>query len=124
MTTAEPRHEPGTDISPHEIAVYRELLGSWHQDQADNTREWLTNHDVAILLDGAPTPVAGSTIRKATARLARVGVLRRQFVSPSYRYRVAWPLDRDAAAYRDRLHEAAEALGQPIGTPTEEGSTR
>ena len=108
------------EISPGEIACYRVLLAEYHDGPH---RSWLSNTEIGAklavrtrLAEGRPP--APSTVRKATERLHRFGLVDRVYVQPAYKYRLAEQLDSRGAAYRYRLHRAAEAAGQPIDTPT------
>lgn len=111
------------DVSAGEIAAYRILNDvhrtgyAPHATTLGPTAQWLTNTDIEAALAGRRPPVSGRTVRDATKRLHEMGLLDRQFVHPSFLYRIkAGPLDGDAAKYRDRLREAAGALGQPLDT--------
>lgn len=87
-----------TEISRHEVAVYKALLN------AGDT--WLSNKQIAELAD-----VSLRTARAHTLKLVRLGVLDQAEVSPGYRYRMAGRGAGRNHAYVARLNHAAQALG-------------
>lgn len=111
------------DVTAGEIAAYR-ILHAVHTTGRlpgatllGPTSHWITNADIEAVLASRRRPNSGRTVRDATRHLHEMGLLDRRFVHPAWLYRVkVGPLTPEAEAYRGRLREAADALGQPIDT--------
>lgn len=91
-------------ISIYDIEMFRVI--SIHKGN------WLTNaeiHEKCV----KPKPT-DRTVRNFTKRMTEIGLLREVKVSPGHRFTLAGTFTAHAIAYRERLLEAAYALGVVI----------
>ena len=86
----------GDQISKHECLVYMALR---------DAEGWLSNADLAALLDGDVKP---RTIRLHTKRLRDLGIIHSEFTFPGYRHQASQ--DGRDENYVTRLERAIEGM--------------